>query len=70
MMTKSDVFDFYAGGHTRGATKVVADALGKTPVAVYRWTEQLPDSVQFEIEVKSAYQLISEFTKERLKGEQ
>lgn len=69
-MTKSDVFDFYAGGHTRSATKIVADALGKTPVAVYRWEEQLPESVQFEIEVKSGYQLISEFTKERLKGEQ
>ncbi|HAU4976830.1 TPA: hypothetical protein F3L06_19825 [Aeromonas hydrophila] len=69
-MTKSDVFDFYAGGQTRSATKIVADALGKTPVAVYRWEEQLPDSVQFEIEVKSGYQLISEFTKERLKGEQ
>lgn len=69
-MTKTDVFNFYAGGHTRGATKVVADALGKTPVAVYRWTEQLPESVQYEIEVKSGYQLISEFTKERLTGEQ
>lgn len=69
-MTKTDVFYFFAGGHTRGATKVVADALGKTSMAVYRWPEAIPESVQYEIEVKSGYQLISEFTKERLKGEQ
>ena len=67
-MTKTDVFEFFAGGQMRGATPTVAAALGKTQAAVHRWNEELPESVQFEIEVKTAYQLQSEFTKEHLKG--
>lgn len=67
-MTKTDVFNFFAGGNTRGAHTAVAAALGKTVQAVHRWKEDLPECVQYEIEVKSHYQLQSQFTKERLKG--
>ena len=67
-MTKTDVFNFFAGGPTRSVITTIANALGKTPAAVHRLKEELPESVQFEIEVKTAGKLQSEFTKERLKG--
>lgn len=66
-MTKSDVFNFFAGGQVRGASSMVAAALGKTVQAIHRWPEKLPESVQFEIEVKSGYKLKSEFTKVKQK---
>ncbi|EFP9527592.1 Cro/Cl family transcriptional regulator [Shigella sonnei] len=68
-MTKSDVFKFYAGGQVRGATTIVASALGKTQAAVHKWPEVLPESVQYEIEVKTNYQLQSKFTRDRLSEE-
>jgi hypothetical protein len=58
-MNKEDVIEYY------GSVPKVAEVLDVTPFAVWKW-KKVPELRQYELEVKSAGALKSEFTLNRL----